>query len=94
MASAAVALGVHEPVAAESRTARGRAVNRAVREVAGYLGNTSTVCRASYINPSVIELFEEGRTVAPVLDRLGAVVRFGEPATSGPVEETVLRLLT
>lgn len=90
LASAVVVLGVDEPVAAKSRTARGRAVNRAVREVVGYQGNTPSVCRASYINLSVIELFEEGRTTAPVLDRLGADVRLGEPATPGPVEEAVL----
>ncbi|MFR0354912.1 DNA topoisomerase IB [Streptomyces sediminimaris] len=90
---AAVALAVAAPVAAESRTARKRAEARAVREVARYLGNTPAVCRASYINPRVIELFEEGRTIAPDLDRLGAGVRFGEPATQGPVEEAVLRLL-
>ena len=90
---AAVALAVAEPVAAASRTARRRAVTHAVREVAGYLGNTPAVCRASYINPRVVELFEEGRTIAPALDDLGAGVRFGEPATQGAVEEAVLRLL-
>ncbi|OPG10158.1 DNA topoisomerase [Streptomyces sp. GKU 895] len=90
---AAVALAVAEPVASESRAARTRAENRAVREVAGYLGNTPAVCRASYINPRVIELYEQGRTIAPCLDRLGADVRFGEPATQGAVEEAVLRLL-
>ncbi|MCW8379622.1 DNA topoisomerase IB [Streptomyces justiciae] len=90
---AAVALAVAQPVASESRAARARAVNRAVREVAGYLGNTPAVCRASYINPRVVELYEEGRTIAPSLDRLGADVRFGEPATQGAVEEAVLRLL-
>ncbi|MGW4914053.1 Rieske 2Fe-2S domain-containing protein [Streptomyces sp. NPDC004270] len=61
-------------------------MNLAVREVAGYLGTrpgSAASYRASYINPRVIELFEEGRTIAPVLDRLGADVRFGEPATSG-----------
>ncbi len=90
---AAVALAVAEPVASESRSARSRAVTHAVREVAGYLGNTPAVCRASYINPRVIELFEEGRTIASSLDDLGAGVRFGEPATQGVVEEAVLRLL-
>ncbi|MFJ6087806.1 DNA topoisomerase IB [Streptomyces sp. NPDC092369] len=90
---AAVALAVAEPVAAESRTARSRAVAHAVREVAGYLGNTPAVCRASYINPRVIELFEEGTTIASSLDDLGADLRFGEPATQGAVEEAVLRLL-
>ncbi|MGW7236736.1 hypothetical protein [Streptomyces sp. NPDC054804] len=37
LACAAVALNVAEPVAAESRTARRSAVNRAVRDVAGHL---------------------------------------------------------
>jgi DNA topoisomerase IB len=90
---AAVALAVARPVAGESVTARRRAEAHAVREVARYLGNTPAVCRASYINPRVIELFEEGRTIARDLDRLGAGVRFGEPATQGAVEEAVLRLL-
>lgn len=90
----AVALAVAEPVAAQSQAARTRAVTRAVREVARYLGNTPAVCRASYINPRIIELFEEGRTIGAALDRLGAGVRVGEPATQGPVEEAVLRLLT
>ncbi|MGP4046937.1 DNA topoisomerase IB [Streptomyces sp. 2A115] len=91
---AAVALAVSAPVSVESRTARKRAVTRAVQEVSGYLGNTPAVCRASYINPRVVELFEEGRTIAPALDRLGAEASFGRPATQGAIEEAVLRLLT
>ncbi|MFE9443676.1 hypothetical protein ACFYO2_32930 [Streptomyces sp. NPDC006602] len=39
--------------------------------------NTPAVCRASYIDPRVFELFEQGRTIAPVLTRLG------EHGTSG-----------
>lgn len=62
----AVSLGV-----ARSESARRRAVARAVREVAEYLGNTPAVCRASYINPRVVELYEEGITVAAALPHLG-----------------------
>ncbi|MFF3306248.1 hypothetical protein [Streptomyces sp. NPDC002952] len=51
------------------------------------------MCRASYINPRVVELLEEGRTIAPDLDRLGDGAAFGRPATQGPIEEAVLRLL-
>ncbi|MEV7194505.1 DNA topoisomerase IB [Streptomyces sp. NPDC093510] len=91
---AAVALAVSALVAEESRTARKRAVTRAVREVSAYLGNTPAVCRASYINPRVIELFEERRTIADALDRLGDGAAFGRPATQGAIEEAVLRLLT
>ncbi|MGW6274792.1 DNA topoisomerase IB [Streptomyces sp. NPDC055060] len=90
---AAVALAVSAPVADESKAARKRAVTRAVREVSGYLGNTPAVCRASYINPRVVELFEEGHTIADTLERLGDGAPFGHPATQGPVEEAVLRLL-
>ncbi|WP_225828706.1 DNA topoisomerase IB [Streptomyces naphthomycinicus] len=90
---AAVALAVSAPVAEESDTARKRAVRRAVREVSAYLGNTPAVCRASYINPRLIELYEEGRTIAPALGSLGADAAPGCPATQGVVEEAVLRFL-
>ncbi|HZG05986.1 MAG TPA: DNA topoisomerase IB [Streptomyces sp.] len=89
---AAVGLAVSR-FADRSRTARRRAVTRAVKEVSEYLGNTPAVCRASYINPRVIELYEEGVTIAPVLGRLGDQGAFGVPATQGAVEEAVLRML-
>ena len=89
---AAVALAVSD-AAGGSATARRRAVARAVREVADYLGNTPAVCRASYVNPRVIELFEEGVTAAPALHRLGEHGGFGTPATRGAVEQAVLHML-
>jgi DNA topoisomerase-1 len=90
---AAVGLAISVQAGRQSPTARKRAVVRVVREVSHYLGNTPAVCRASYINPRVIELFEEGRTIAGDLDRLGETASFGHPATQGPVEEAVRRLL-
>ncbi|MFJ6905130.1 DNA topoisomerase IB [Streptomyces griseoluteus] len=89
---AAVALAVSHPVA-RSESARRRAVARATREVAGYLGNTPAVCRASYISPRVIELYEEGVTVAAALAHLGDEGAYGVPATHGAVERAVLRML-
>ncbi|MEU9791352.1 DNA topoisomerase IB [Streptomyces sparsogenes] len=89
---AAVALAVSEPVA-RSEAARRRAIARAAREVSGYLGNTPAVCRASYINPRVIELYEEGVTVAAALPHLGDEGTYGVPATQGPAERAVLRML-
>ncbi|MFF3488001.1 DNA topoisomerase IB [Streptomyces sp. NPDC002701] len=91
---AAVALAVSAEVAGTSPSARKRASARAVREVADYLGNTPSVCRASYINPRLFELFDEGRTIAPALASLGSVPEAGGLATRGPVEEAVLRLLS
>ncbi|MFH7340894.1 hypothetical protein [Streptomyces sp. KHY 26] len=89
---AAVALAVSQPVA-PSEAARRRAIARAAREVAGYLGNTPAVCRASYINPRVIELYEEGVTVAAAPPRLGDEGPYGVPATRGPAERAVPRML-
>ncbi len=78
--------------AVSSMAARRRAVNRAIQEVSFYLGNTPAVCRASYIDPRVFDLFDAGMTVAGALDALGEV-DLGEPATQGPVEAAVVELL-
>jgi DNA topoisomerase IB len=55
-------------LAAEERqltsiTSRRRVVTAVVKEVAAVLGNTPAVCRASYIDPRVIERFLEGETI-------------------------------
>jgi DNA topoisomerase IB len=76
-----------------STTARRRAVNRALGEVAHYLGNTPAVCRASYVDPRVIDLYDDGVTIRRSLDKLGADVDPGEPATRGAIEAAVLRML-
>jgi len=89
---AAVALAVSRH-AATSERARKRAVTRAVKEVAEYLGNTPAVCRASYIDPRIIDLYANGRTIEPVLDELGAEVEYGTLATQGATEQAVLELL-
>jgi DNA topoisomerase IB len=88
---AAVALAVSGR-AAGSKTARERAISRAVKEASHYLGNTRAVCRASYIDPRVFDRYRDGVTIGGALDRLGDVDP-GEPATQGAVEEAVLDLL-
>jgi DNA topoisomerase IB len=90
---AAVALAVTTKEARATPAARRRQAARAVREVSRYLGNTPAVCRASYIDPRVFEHFEQGRTIAPALTRLGEHGNFGRPATQGAVEAAVLALL-
>ena len=76
-----------------SVTGRKRAVTRAVKEVAHYLGNTPAVCRSSYIDPRVIDRFNEGRTIRPALESLG-VAATGDPGTTlitqGAIEAAVL----
>lgn len=90
---AAVALAVSEGTAGASRARRGTVVAHAVREVSRYLGNTPAVCRSSYIDPRIVELYEAGRTIAPVLGALGEDGLLGRPATQGTVERAVLDLL-
>ncbi len=90
---AAVGLAVSRP-AAQSPAARKHAVARVVQEVAGYLGNTPAVARASYIDPRIITLYEQDVTIAPALADLGEGQDFGDVATKGHAERAVLRLLT
>lgn len=90
---AAVGLAVSEH-ATDSETARKRAIARTVAEVAGYLGNTPAVARASYIDPRVIQLYESGITIAPALRDLGRNTEFGDLATGGAAERAVVRMLT
>jgi DNA topoisomerase IB len=50
-----------------SRTARKKIVNAAYKEVSEQLGNTPAVCKASYVDPRVVDRFEHGETVAAAL---------------------------
>jgi len=88
---AAVALGVSGEVA-DTQTGRKRAIARAVKEVSHYLGNTPAVCRASYIDPRVIDAYQGGVIVGPEAivaeDRPDAL-----PIHQKAVEAAVLRLL-
>jgi DNA topoisomerase IB len=88
----AVALAASATVP-HSSSAINRAITRAYREVAEYLGNTPAVCRKSYVDPNVVELFEQGRTIAPDLEQLGSEPAYGL-ATQGPIEQAVVRLLS
>jgi DNA topoisomerase I len=88
---AAVGLAVSGEADA-SKAARTRAMSRAVKEVAHYLGNTPAVCRASYIDPRVFDRYRDGLTIGGALEEIGDV-EHGEPATQGAIEEAVLDLL-
>jgi DNA topoisomerase I len=92
-ALAAVALAVAWE-SAHSRTARKRAIKRAVDEVAVYLGNTPAVCRASYIDPRVFDAYDAGLTIRPALERVAARLRPGElPIHQPALERAVLDLI-
>lgn len=44
----------------ETKTARARAMNAVIDQVANQLGNTRTVCRQSYVHPAIPEHWEQG----------------------------------
>ena len=56
---AAVHLARIERVPA-SESGQRRAVRQALAQVADYLGNTPAVCRASYVDPRIVEVFRRG----------------------------------
>lgn len=47
-----------------TRSGRSRQVRAAIEAAADLLGNTPTVARSSYVDPRVIDLFEDGRVIA------------------------------
>ena len=72
---------------------RKKQVTACVKQVARRLGNTPAIARSSYIDPRVIERYEQGRTIASVLGDLGKGCDFGDLATRDHAEKAVLKLL-
>ena len=87
---AEIGLAVTEP-ARLGKTARKRAMARAVKEVAFYLGNTPAVARNSYIDPRVFDRYRAGETISGKLGLIASEP--GATAIQGPIEEAVLDLL-
>jgi DNA topoisomerase IB len=87
---AAVGLAVEQDVVSDRQ--RQAAARRVVRSVARQLGNTPAVARGSYVDPRVIERFEDGRTVGDTLAdaRIDAVAegRLGVDGDARAPEDT------
>jgi len=88
---AAIALSVIDP-SVTSQYARKRAIMRAVKEVAHYLGNTPAVARASYIDPRIFDRYRDGQTVRGALGEIAHDTDL--TAIQGPAERAVLDLLS
>lgn len=87
---AAVALAqAHELATTPSK--RKRAVSAAMKQVSSYLGNTPTVARASYVDPRLVDLFQDGITIPPAL--AGKEKDLSDGVTHGKIEKAVLALL-
>ncbi len=85
---AAAALAETEE-AGQTKASRKRAVSSAMKEVAEFLGNTPTLARSSYVDPRVIDAYEEGRTIERATRR-----RFANPdERQAALERATLKLL-
>lgn len=73
----------------DTKASRKRAVKQAVQEVAGYLGNTPTVARSSYIDPRVIDAYESGSTIESAARKRYSTAN----SRQGGLEQAVLELL-
>jgi DNA topoisomerase-1 len=73
----------------ETQASRKRAVAAAMKEVASFLGNSPTLARSSYVDPRVIQAYEEGRTISRATGR-----RYDGPdERQAALERATLRLL-
>jgi DNA topoisomerase I len=73
----------------ETKASRKRAISGAMKEVAEFLGNTPTQARTSYVDPRVIDAYEEGETITGTTRRRYSNADDRQAA----LERAVLRLL-
>jgi len=73
----------------DTKESRKHAVAAAMREVAEYLGNTPALARSAYVDPRVVDAYEEGRTIARATRRPAATSAERQTV----LERAVLRLL-
>jgi DNA topoisomerase IB len=76
----------------KSRTARKKAVREAYVRVSEQLGNTPAVCKASYVDPRVVDRFENGETVADALR--AAAQEDADRDAQRTLEQAVCQMLT
>ena len=87
-----MAVALAETPAPASRTARKRVVKSAYERVSDTLGNTPAVCKASYVDPRVVDRFESGETIAEALTE--AVGAPDDRTVQRVLEQAVCRMLT
>jgi len=96
LAAVTLAAGAAQGGVPTSQRARKRMVTAAIKAVSEHLGNTPTVARSSYVDPRVVERFEEGRTILRALqdvDTAAAAPDMMDDASRAAVERAVVRLI-
>ena len=91
-ATVMMAAALAEAAPPKSRTGRKKVINAAYKQVSEQLGNTPAVAKASYVDPRVVDRFENGETVA---DALGDIADAdGTRDIQRTLERAVCRLLS
>jgi DNA topoisomerase IB len=96
-ATVLMAAALAEATPPKSRTARKKVISAAYKQVAEQLGNTPAVCKASYVDPRVVDRFEDGETVAHALQAADEALSSGGMAdrdTQKVLEKAVCQLLS
>lgn len=87
-ALAAAALGdSDEP--GDTKVSRKRAIRKAMVEVSDYLGNTPAIAKASYVDPRIVDLYEDGVTLRDIVRQHHESAEERQEA----LEQGVLRML-
>ena len=73
----------------DTKASRKRAIRNAMVKVSEYLGNTPAIAKASYVDPRVVDLYEDGVTIGAVLRREHETPEERQDA----IERAVLRML-
>ena len=91
-ATVMMAAALAEKPAPKNKTARNKTIREAYVRVSEQLGNTPAVCKASYVDPRVVDRYEHGETVAEALAELADSHDTRE--TQKVLEQAVCRLLS
>ena len=91
-ATVMMATALAEEPPPKSRTGRKKAVRQAYVKVSEQLGNTPAVCKASYVDPRVVDHFDNGETIRDALDDAAAAE--DDRTAQRVLEAAVCRLLS
>jgi DNA topoisomerase-1 len=86
------ALELAEIGAADEEKLAKKNILKAVKKVAEHLGNTPTVCRASYIHPTVLKSYESGLTLAEFAHKKKRRISLSQQAAYEPEEIALMKL--
>ncbi|MBA3693524.1 MAG: DNA topoisomerase IB [Acidobacteria bacterium] len=85
------ALALAEFGTAEEEKAWKKNIVKAIKKVAKQLGNTPTVCRASYIHPTILKSYESGLTLAEFEAKKKRAIKLSQPEYE-PEEIALMKL--